>query len=367
MSNIFGKEFYDYKYLVEAKKKDKQIFDQLVRDGFTGKGHDFNALGQQRQYAPMQDKRMVQDDPAQGVTWFTNNLEAIQAEIEEIFYSKFRLDDYFPINTNIPEGASSYACRVVDRQGRGKFIENYGTNAETANVTAQKIDYQMGRGGIVPQWSDEDLRAAIFGGIPLDSETIRAGTEGCMQHIEQVGLGTDTEARFEGLLNLSNVPSATNTAGTWDTLTPDQIVKQINSYVTQVIINTNQIFSGKIDTTAAIYVSLERAALLIEPRATFSDTSIWSYIRNNNFWTQQTGKTLDLKTVQEFTDAGAGGTQLLLVGYPDDKDVWEMGMSISPRVMRIVPQTYYFQAPMEYKISGLNVKRPGGLLYVNDI
>ncbi|MEE9451887.1 MAG: major capsid family protein [Gammaproteobacteria bacterium] len=315
------------------------------------------------------DSRTFKDEPAQGVTWFTNNLEAIQAEIEEILYSEFRLNSYFPFVKNIPEGAQTYSYRVTDKQGNAGFIENFGTNANTAHVSAKIVPYVIQLGGIIAEWSMEDLRAAIMAGIPLDRETIEAATNASMEHIEQVGLGTVADPRFEGLLTLSGVPIDLATAP-WDTLTPDALVAEIQSFITQIISQTNEIFGRVIREQLALYVPLPIANLIRNTRlSSVNDTSIWQYVSVNNLWTQYTnGKPLDMQIVQELEDFGTvGGQSRVLYGYPTASKVWEFAMPMSPRVNRIIPEAYSFTAPLEYKISGLNAKRPGGLLYVDGV
>ena len=367
--NIFGKRPEDYQFLMDAKQTDPNYYNSLINKGFTGKGHNFNARPQAANFADAMTLPQFRDNEAQGVTWFSSNIEAIQAEIEEIFYSDFRLYEYFPFVTDIPEGASSYSYRITDSQGTGQFIENYGTDAPTASISAQKVNYNINRGGIKAVWSDEDVRKAIFGGIPLDTDTIKAATTGCMEHIEKVGLGTDTgqtKDRFEGLLTLSNVTDtiATNPL---DTLTPDEAIAVLQQYLANIIDSTNEIFGRKIRTPLAIYCSLQFAAYVQTARSSYSNQTIWEFLETRNLWTSYTGQPLKLIKVAEMTTAGEGGSQRILFGYPESTEVWEMGMSISPRVTFINRMDYYYTAPMEYKISGLNVKRPGGLLYVDQI
>jgi len=189
-----------------------------------------------------------------------------------------------------------------------------------------------------------------------------------MQHIERVGLGTDTEQnRFEGMLNSTGIPILTNTAGTWDTLSPDQIIEQINSIAARVITQTHEIFGRNLKVDACLYLSIERYALLNTPRASFSDSTIFEFIQDSNMWTKYTGRKLLIKAVQELSSAGVGGVQRAIWGYPTEDRVWEMAMPISPRVLHVNRENFYYTAPMEYKISGLNVKRGVGCLYFDAI
>lgn len=368
--NIFGKTPFDYKYLVDAKNSDPLLYDYYIKKGFTGRGHHFNALG--NGMGIIKDKNSLRDSEAQAITYLTSNTEAMQAEIEEIMYGQFRLDDLFPFNTNIPEGAQTYYYRVVNSYGKAKFIDNMGTNADNATISTQKVSYNLRQLGVVPQWSDEDLRGAVFANIPFDTYVMKAATESCIQEIERVGLGiyqqggVNTNPTFEGLLNLSSVTVDT-AAAQWNTLTPDEVVEAITNPIANIIKNSEEIFGRNIKAKLALYCSVEMANFLMTPRQTYDAKSIWEYARINNVWNIYTGIPLEMRIVTNLSTAGADGENRVIYGYPESSEVWEMGMSISPRVLPTIRQPYGYVSPMEAKISGLNVKRPGGLLYVDNV
>ncbi len=363
MPNIFGKSQSDYEYLgaindaalldahnAELKRKGSPLNFQALRDAHNPLAQPFNDV----------------EANAQAVGFVTNNLQAIQAEIEEILYLDFRLDEFFPMVTNIPEGAKSYSYRVVDRVGQGSFIENGGSNANSAQTALRNVAYNLEYGGIIPEWTLEDLRRATFGGVPLDSETVRAGTEGAMDHIEQVGLLGDANFAFEGLTNHSGITTAA-AAALWSTLTSDALVAEIQAQVTAIVLATEEIFGRVVKTGMTLYLPIVQADLLLNKGyGDNRDKSVWDYVRTNNIWTNYTGKPLELKIVAEMSTAGAGSTARALFGFKDTR-VMEMAMPIAPRVITTVNKGYSICTPMEYKVSGLNVKRPTAMRYLDNI
>lgn len=370
--NVFGNVPPQYSWLCALKNASESAYNAFMQS----KGRKiFNGGSGKNMNRMINDHAMTLDSQnAQAISYITNNLEALQSEVEEILYSEFRLDDYFPMETSIPEGAQSYAYRVTNEFGEAGFIENSGTNARRAQTTLQLVPYALKVGGIVPTWTLDDLRSAAFSGISLDSDTIRAGSRSCMQHIERVGLGLssqdviNTDPVFEGLLNMSQVPVITATTPWDENTTPNTVIDEINQYIASIVEQSNDIFGRVIKTTMAIYGSDQLRAFLLKPRADAANTTIWSFLEASNYWTDYTGgQRLEFRSVTELRNAGDGGTQRILFGYPNAKEVWEMGQSISPRVLNINPNNFVIEAPMEYKISGLNVKRPGGMLYVDNV
>ena len=363
MPDIFGKTQADYA-MIGAFSKAKMLDSHNMQLKARGRVHNFDALPSSHnpQMVPMNDI----EANAQAVHFVTNNMQAIQAQIEEILYTDFRLDAFFPLVTNIPEGARTYSYRVVNKYGRGKFITNSGRDANSASVSLQNVPYSLEYGGIIPSWTLEDLRAAAFTGISLDTMTVEAGTEGCMDHIEIVGLVGDTTFGFTGLTNDANIPSAAS-AKTVANMSADEMVKFVQDNVALLISQTEEVFSRVIRTGLTIYLPIAQEALIGDTKlATDASKTVWEYVKVNNQWTRRTGQELKMETVTEMAGAGAGATDRALFGFNHNR-VMEMAMPIQPRVIQTINTHYGVDTPMEYKVSGLNVKRPTAMRYVDSI
>lgn len=364
MPDIFGSQITDYKHLGRIRKAgmlDAHNSQLKAR----GRVHDFNALPTRQ--APVAMSMQDTEAQAQALQFITNNFQAIQAQIEEILYVDFRLDEWFPIITNIPEGARSYSYRVINKYGQGKFIDNAGKTANNATVSLQNVPYGLEYGGVIPSWTLEDLRNAAFAGISLDNETIKAGTEGCMNHIEDVGISGDTARGFTGLINNADV---TINAVTTDiaTMTAAENVAWVQTIVAAMIANTEEIFGRTIKTGLTLYLPVAQAGrLLTLMLATDASKSVWDYVKTANLWTHYTGQELKMAIVSELLDAAANGTDDRgILTFKHDR-VMEMAMPIQPRSVGTIQVAFGVEAPMEYKISGLNLKRPEAMQYYDDV
>ena len=363
MPDIFGKNPSDYRMIQDLAKKGfldshKQHLEMR------GRTHNFDALPSFHNPIPRPFKDT--ESNAQAMTIATNNLEAMQAQIDEILYSEFRLDKFFPIITSIPEGAATYAYKVINKYGAGKFISNSGRDANDAGISMQSVPYSLSYGGIIPSWTIEDLRAAAFMGVPLDTKTIEAGTTGCLNHIEQVGLNGDLTYNFNGLINAPNIP-ASGSAKLISNMSADEMVAFIQENVSGIINQTQEIFSTLIKTGMTLYLPIAQEGLIGDTKlAEDASKTVWEYVKINNQWTRRTGLELKLEVVAELAGAGAGATDRALFGFNNEK-IMEMAMPIQPRIVKTIETHYGVDSPMEYKISGLNVKHPGGMRYVDSI
>ena len=150
MPDIFGKSERDYQLIrAMAKKKILDAHNQQLK--IRGLVHNFDALPSKHNPVKMPFNDV--EAAAQALEFVTNNFQAVQAMVEEILYTDFRLDSYFPIITTIPEGATTYSYKVVNKYGLGKFIDNSGKDANRASASMQNVPYPLEYAGIIPSWT----------------------------------------------------------------------------------------------------------------------------------------------------------------------------------------------------------------------
>ena len=150
-------------------------------------------------------------------------------------------------------------------------------------------------------------------------------------------------------------------------MTADEMVSYVQTNVSLIIATTKEVFGRTIRNGLTLYVPIAQEALLGDTKlATDASKTVWEYVKVNNQWTRRTGQELKMIAVAELAGAGAGATDRSLFGFNDDR-VMEMAMPISPRIVRMLETHYGVDAPMEYKISPLNVKRGSAMLYIDSI
>lgn len=363
MPDILGRDQNDYK-MYKALAAKKLLDAHMQQLGARGRQHNFDALPSINNPVrmPMNDD----ESAAQAMTFLTNNLQAIQSFVEEILYTDFRLDEYFPILTSIPEGATTYSFKRTNSYGRGKFIDNGGKDANGASVSLENVAYGLNYAGIIPSWTLEDLRAAAFTGIPLDTKTIAAGTEGCLDHIEIVGLVGDSSRNLVGLTNSTDIPAANETK-TIANMSADEMVEFVQRNVSAIIAQTAEVMSRVIKTGLTLYLPLAQETLIGDTKlADDASKTVWEFVKKNNQWSRRTGQELKMTTVAELAGAGAGDTDRALFGFNHER-IMEMAMPIQPRVIQTINTHFGVDAPMEYKISGLNIKRGSAMRYADSI
>ena len=359
MANIFGKEIADYAHLAKLDSVGK--LDAHMR-GMSQRGSklDFNAL----QVRPvMMDANEI---TSQALGFITNNMQAVQAEIDHIEYTQFRLNELFTLKTGIPEGASSYSYKVMDKTGKGKFITQRGTDAGSASVSMENVPYLIEYAGIEASWSVDELRQGNFAGVALDTETINAATTGAMDHIEEVGLIGSPAQGFKGLVNNTDVAAGT-TPTTIAIKTADELTQFLQAAISQIVRTSKEVVGRNFKTGMTIYLpTLQFGDVTERKLSTDADKTVWEYVETNNLFTRMTGNKVQLRSVIELEDVGVGTTDRMIVGVNDAR-VLEMATPIMPRALTSQLNGFMVNVPIEYKISGLNFKRPSLFTYTDGV
>ena len=312
---------------------------------------------------------------SEGIGFSTTNLEALRSYAEEVLYTKFRADMYVPFEEDIPEGAETFAYEVTDETGIARFIEYGGRDAQTARIDVQKVPYNLYLGGEDAAWTRQDMRGAMMAGIPLSTKTIDAAMRACMRHIEIVALQGDPVSGGGGIAGFAITGDdaveqrSLSTKFTADTA--DNIVEELQTEVDDMVIDTDEVIGGTIgyEDGAEFCILLPHTEESFVRNTAYGDNrdhSIWSYFEKNNKWYSMTGKMPILKPLIEGAGAGASSTDRGIF-YVKDSRIMEMGMSLSPRPVAVIEERHQYVVPFEYRISALNLKRPFGVRYVDNV
>ena len=352
MADIFGRERHEYRHYANMTD---ELFErhQAAHAAFFSRRfnvpptirHDFNALGSVEERAGVN---------AQGVGYVTDNLLAFTGMIEEILYTGYRADEMVPVRTDIPEGATSYTPRVVDVVGNAKFLTSAGLEAEAVRIN-ESIDPQpMLIAGVDAEWTAEDIRNAMHTGLPLQSLTLESAVERCYDHIEKVALVGDSSRSWHGLSNLTSagdgITVATNATKTFAASTALEIQALISGEISALITDSNEVVGRRLRDNLCIYLPGTQYDILCNPLGDNADKSIMDWLERMNPFTKMTGNSIMFKRLMEL-DA------TMLTTVMSDR-VFEMGMSIMPRILKILDGGRVITGQLEYKIGRLYIKRP---------
>ena len=368
MADIFGREPDDYQFvraLKEADAWERYVQQNASRRPGASPLHNFDALGTG---VPPEYQRAAED--AQAVGYLTDNLLSLQTVADEVLYTAYRLPDFVHLNTSIPEGAQTYGIKVQRRVGQAQRITAPGFDAPSATVSQTIATQQMHWYGLDAEWSIDELRGAMMGGIALDTQSIEAAVTGTMETMEAVGL-TGGDYDEKGLLNLATTGTdpvnRRSLSATFEASTALVIRDEINGELSKVIEKTKETFGRQINTGMSIYLpGTEYDLLTTKYIGDNADKTLMKSILDDNPWTHFSKQPLMIHRVLELAGQGTGTTGRMVIALKNSR-VAEMGVSITPRVLRIMDKGRVVTAQVEAKFSPLFVKRPTSIYYVDVI
>ena len=379
MADIFGRQPGDYQIVRELHKRgeweDYQAQNSMLRYQNGQVRHDFKALGN----GPGQGTahRAAQDAAATG--FLTNNLLAIQTMVDEYMYTRFRLPEFVSLNTSIAEGAESYGVRVRNRVGKARRIAAAGEDVPKATAGETIVTTPMYWYGLDADWSVDELRGAMFGGFPLDTESIDAAVRGSLETMEEVALIGEGQGGYvtgdssvRGLLTLDTSTVTHRTLTSAFTASDGEAMRnEINAEISSMIENSREVIGKNppLDTGMTVYLPGPRYDLLSTIYiGDDANMSLMTSLMQDNPWRNFTGRDLTFARVIELSASqNPHLTQNRMVTSLNNNRICELGVSIMPRVLDVVNKGRSVCAMVESKYSELFVKRPLQIQYVDNV
>lgn len=378
MPDIFGKEPRDYEWVRYLQSENlwedhQRAQQELVRFEINKNValHDFNAIGTRSQI----QTRAVEDQSAIG--FLTNNLLSIQTAVDEIMYTAYRLPEFVSINTNIALGSSNYGVIVRDRVGRAARVSSPAYDAPSATVSQGLVTRPLFYYGLDAEWTIQEIRGAQLAGMSLDADSIEAAVMGSLEKLEEVAFTGDRDV--PGSLGLVNQPTTgtgtdvvrTSTAvQTFAVGTAEQIRIQITTEISKVIENSAETLGRNINTGLTVYLPGEQYDILNSKYlGDNAERTVMRGLMEDNPWTYFTNgsplmimRLLELDSVRN--PGSATDRMITTLKHPR---IAEMGVSIMPRVLRIMDEGRVIKAQVESEYSELWVKRPQDIYYFENV
>ena len=225
--------------------------------------------------------------------------------------------------------------------------------------------------GLDAEWSVDELRGAMMAGQALDTESVDAAVTGTMETMEAVAL-TGGGYGDPGLLNQptsgTNVVNRESASLTFAGSTAVVIRDLINGTVSKVIEGSKETLGRNLTQGMTVYLPGKQYDLLTTRYiGDNAQRTLMKSIMDDNPWTHFTkGSPLNIERVLELSGAGESSSDRMVVALKNGR-VAEIGVSISPRVLRIMDKGRVVCAQIEAKFSSLFVKRPSTIYYVDAI
>jgi len=274
-------------------------------------------------------RSQVRND-GESVGFFSRQLEQILARTYDIKYPALKGTTVLPVDTSINTGAKTFTFRTYDSVGASKIIADYSQDLPRCDILGKETTRPLRSIGQSFGYSIQEIRAAQFGGLPLEQRRANSCRQANDQLVNRIAWSGDAEYGLYGFLNYPNVPVSDvpndGTGGTteWVNKTPEQILRDMNLAVTEILTNTKAVHNAN-----TLLLPVEQYAYISRtPYSNFTATTILQFFQQNN-----PGIMVDW--VNELKGAGTAGKDVM-IAY--DKNIDNQSLVIPQAFESFPPQ-----------------------------
>jgi hypothetical protein len=311
----------------------------------------------------------VLDAQQRALSFLTNQANRIEREVYEVRYQDIQYQQLVPVDMTGPEWVNGITYFSSDAVGRASWFHGKADDVPHAEVTREKFETTVSMAAIGYDYDLEELGRAMTLGINLQTDKANAARRVAEEFIDRVAIFGDTTKNYTGLANNGSVTAGsaaatgTGSATTFASKTPDNVLADINGVITGGF--TGTLGSEMVNTILLPYTQLlDLATRRID---TVNQTTILEWVERNNVYTRQTGQPLLIRGVWGLETAGSGSTARM-VAYRRAPEVLVLYMPMPFRFMPAYQQgPLRFEVPGIMRISGVEVRRPKAMRYLDGI
>lgn len=294
-------------------------------------------------------------------------LDYIKQQTYDIKYPQLKARQLFPVSSEADPGAEKIFYRQYDQTGLAKIISNYADDLPDADVIGQEFFAAVKTLGASYKWSIQELRAAVYGNVPLEQRKANAARRAIAQKENSLAFKGDAATGLVGLFTAPNITSVTipntGTGSTtqWVNKTPDQILYDLN-LVANTIVSTT--FGVEEPDTTLLPLS-QFNYISSTARSANSDTTILNYFLQNNPYIKQVEWVNELKGAG--TSGSGGGPYDRMYSYRRSPEALTLEIPSDFEQLELQKKNLVFKVPCIERYAGLLVYYPLSLAFGDGI
>lgn len=242
------------------------------------------------------------------------SLTQVMARPFFVKYPEIKWRTFFTPNTEINTGAKAHSYMLYDQIGQADFIDDMGDEVPNADVVGTETIAKIYSIGDSFSYSLQDMRAAQFAGIQLDSMKGVIARQMIERKLDSLAAVGDARYNMTGLANDANIIAVTKgsqaSGTTWATATPSEILADVNSLYTAVVSGSN----GAHTPNSLLLGATGFGRLSTTRLDTFNMVTILRYLQNSLPWLKR------IDFWQPLSTAGASSKERILLGEFSDQN-----------------------------------------------
>ena len=297
-------------------------------------------------------------DADEGI-FFARQLEYVKSRTYDKLYPELKARMIIPMDPEADPGADTVKYEQFDQVGMAKIIANYAKDLPRADIKGKEFIHPVRSLGASYGYNVQEVRAARMANKPLTTRKANAARRAIMQLENNIAFFGDASHGLQGLINHPNIQEFTLPAdGTgsvklFSAKTPDQVNRDLNSMVKQVITTTKGVHMP--DT---LLLTTDIWADLTGRRMTDINMTVLNYFLQNN------PSVRNVEWLNELDGQGAGGTDRIMV-YKRDPDMLMLEIPQDFEQFPVQEEGLEFTVPVHERCGGIIVPYPLSICYAD--
>lgn len=291
--------------------------------------------------------------------FFGRQLEFIKSQTYDVKYPELKARKLIPVSNEVSSGATTVTYETFDQLGMAKIIANYAKDLPRADVKGTEVITPVRSIGASYGYTVQDIRAAQFANKPLTTRKANAAKRSIMQKENAIAFTGDASHGLLGLVNHPNIgehtllADGTASSKTFASKTPDEVVRDLNAMVKQVITTTKGAeLPDTLLLTTDIYADTSTR------RMTDTNESILSYFLRSN------PSVRNVDWLNELDGAGDGGVDRILV-YKRDPQALTLEIPQDFEQFPVQEKGLEYEVPCHSRCAGVIIYYPLSICFAD--
>jgi hypothetical protein len=287
-------------------------------------------------------------------------LEYIRTKTTDVVYAESKALKFFPIASDVPDGARTFVVQQWDMAGSAKIISSFADDLPKVSLLAKERSQIVQTVGNAYDYSIEELKASAFSGVPLQAKKATACRMIHERKVDELVAVGDADADLPGALNNANIPLVVPPNGGWATATPEEILEDMYALEWAVWTNSMELFPPTDMLMSTAEFKRVSTTMYAAGGVTTTETILAVFLKNSRF----------IKNVEPWHKldlADAGGTGPRLMAYHKSDAVIEI---VLPRPFTQEPpqaRNLSWVTNCHSTIGGVQVNYPIGAAYMDGV
>ncbi len=280
--------------------------------------------------------------------FFARQLEHVKAQSFDVVYPELKARTFMPVDSSAPPGARTITYRQFDQKGMARLTGSAADDVALVTVSGKEFTQAVKRFTTKFSYNVEEIRAASMAGVGLDASLAASARRTIEEAFDVYAASGNTALGTKGITNHASIPLVVlPNLGAFASLTPQQILDNLNYLAGSVVANTKEKFQPDtllVDTYTFTAIAQMNVGLDNQMTVLRSFLANNPYIKNIESWTR-------------LNTAGAGSIRRL-VCYKKTPEVLQLNIPLEFSMLPVQQNGFDFVTHCEGKIGGLELHYP---------